>query len=80
MARTYAQLQMELLQTTQQTKYLKNHISKLREDLLKSRSFQKHLIESYEQVVKEWRISYNDLINNTWKLVFVRLRRKIKGV
>lgn len=80
MARNYAVLQMELLNKTQHNKKLREHINGLRKELLQARTMQKNLIQSYEEVVKEWQISYKDLINNGWKLLFVKVQHKMKGI
>lgn len=59
---------------------LKIKVGTLRNELLRSRDYQKRLIASYEAVVKEWQIAYRDLIRNGWKILFVKIRNRLKEV
>lgn len=51
---------------------MKERVSKLRDQLLESRSTEKRLIIQYERIVKEWQKNYNLLIENGWRLLFMK--------
>lgn len=80
MAKTYAELQKELLSKTQSNEKLKQRVTALRSELAKSKVMQQRLIVSYEKVVKEWQHMYKGLLDNAWKLLFAKVHNRVRGI
>lgn len=70
---TYSQLQKELFNKQKHEENLKKRVSKLRTDLLTYRSMERGLIEQYERIVKEYRVRYEEVIKNGWKIVIAKI-------
>ena len=70
---TFEQLQNDLIGKEKSEKKLKERVSTLRETLTKYRDDEKRLIVQYERLIKDWRIRYDALITNGWKIVFAKI-------
>lgn len=75
--KTYNEISKELLSKKKSNENLKKRISSLREEMLRYKTLANSLSTQYERIIKEWKKMYQDLVNNGWKIVFVKVVEKI---
>lgn len=76
MKKTIGELQAELSDKTKGLKKAKERTSTLYQELLESRKHTKMLIGQYERVIKEWKVTAQELQSSMGKIFFVFLYEK----
>lgn len=74
MRKTYSELQKELLSKTKSEEKIKDRARTLKVEVLEHREREKSLILQYERLVREWRKRYEELLNNGWKLLLIKVK------
>lgn len=72
-------LQRQISEGQERENQLKKRISVWRSRALKDRSMLKSSILQYERVVREWQKMYHDVLDNGWKLLFVKVKKWYDG-
>lgn len=73
MRKTYHQLEKELFHKTRSEENLKRRIRSLRDQMRVFRFAEKQLVLQYERLVRDWRIRYESMMKNGWKIVLAKI-------
>jgi SMC interacting uncharacterized protein involved in chromosome segregation len=76
MGKTISELQAELSRKDKDLKKVKLRTSSLRGQVLERERYIKTLINQYERVVTEWKKTYDNLIQNGWKILIIKILQK----
>lgn len=75
---TYAELEKQLSHSQSHQEKLKERVSFWRKKANDERAKLKSLTVQYERIIKEWRNMYTEVINNGWKILFVKIGHRIR--
>ena len=75
---TYSELQRRLTKSKKREDYLKERIGFWRTRARTDRQKLNNLVLQYERIIKEWRKMYLDVVENGWKLLFVKVYNKLQ--
>ena len=80
MRKTYGEIQKELASKTKYYDKLKDRMKELRTELKLYKHKERDFIVQYEKVIRDWQKRYNELINNGWKIVIVKVNNWLNKV
>ena len=75
--KTYTEIQKELTNKRTAEKNLKKRVSTLEEESLRYKSLAKSLPVQYERIIKEYKKTLDTFLENSWKLVFIIVSKKM---
>lgn len=74
--KTYQEIQNELTHKTKSNENLKKRVSSLKGELLHYKDVARSLPVQYERIIKEYRKTLDDVLQNGWKLLFIKIVEK----
>lgn len=77
---TYSELQKSLSHALYHEKKLKERSKFWKDKAKEERKKLKRLTVQYERLIKEWRKMYNEVVDNGWKLLFVKVYNKFTEI
>lgn len=75
---TYSELQKTISNSKTHEKKLKERVTFWRNKYREERSKLTRLVVQYERIIKEWKSMYTEVINNGWKILFVKISHRIR--